>query len=396
MSNFSILTNVGAQVALANLNSIGSSLQTVQNQVSTGEKVASATDNAAVFAVAQGIRANLQSYDSINTSLTNGQGVVSVALAGATSISNLLSGTNGITATLTALSGGDISDQQRQTYTQDLKSQIDEIQTFINGSNYNGVNVLAANQGTLGATGYASYSTPANISVLAGVGGNTLTIQAQDLTGGTAGTDGFLGLARLVYQVGSTATSSASVSVYGTNTQSASVSSSGGTLTGTITASQSQSSYQTVSQSNLVDYATLTSNNIVTSGQGYVSVSEVNQNAALAALAAVSNSTNAYVQAGSTSGVASVYGAALANFTTQINNALGTLGADNNNLQLQITFNQSLSDATNTGLGNLVDANRATASAQITALQTQQQLATQALSIANSQPSIILSLFKGG
>jgi flagellin len=359
MSNFSILTNVGAQVALSNLNSIGTSLATVQNQVSTGEKVASATDNAAVFAVAQGIRANLQSYDSINTSLTNGQGVVSVALAGATSVSNLLTQ---VTATLTSLSDGSISDSQRQTYTANLKSQIDEIQTFINGSNYNGINVLAANQGTLGATGYTAYSSANNISVLAGIGGNTLTIQAQDLTGGTAGTDGFLGLARLVYQVG------------------ASVSTSGGVA----------------SASYVVDYGTITSNNLVTSGQGYVSVSEVAQNAALAALAAISNSTNAYISSGGTAGVNSVYGAALANFTTQVNTALGTLGADNSNLQLQITFNQSLSDATNTGLGNLVDANLAAASAQITALQTQQQLATQALSIANSQPSIILSLFKNG
>jgi flagellin len=368
MSNFSILTNVGAQVALSNLNTIGTNLQTVQNQVSTGEKVASATDNAAVFAVAQGIRASLKSYDSINTSLTNGQGVVSVGLAGATSVSNLL---QSVTSTLTSLSDGSISDAQRQTYTANLKSQIDEIQTFITGANYNGINVLAANEGTYGATGYASYSSASNISVLAGVGGNTLTIHAQDLTGGTAGTDGFLGLARLVYQVGSTGSVSASSS-YNSGS-----------------GASSSASYK-------VDYATVTSNNIVTSGQGYVSVSEVNQNAALAALAAISNSSNAYVSAGGTAGTNSVYGAALANFTTQVNTALGTLGADNNNLQLQITFNQSLSDATNTGLGNLVDANLASASAQITALQTQQQLATQALSIANSQPSIILSLFKGG
>ena len=374
MSNFSILTNTGAQVALANLNSIGSNLNTVQGQVSTGQKVHSATDNAAVFAVAQGIRANLQSYDSINTSLTNGQGVVSVALAGATSVSNLL---QNITSTLTSLSDGSISDQQRQTYTTNLKSQIDEVQTFINGANYNGVNILGANQGTLGATGYNSYSSAANISVLSGIQGSQITIHAQDLTGGTAGTDGFLGLARLVYQVGSTSSATGSSSF------------------SQVVATQT-SSTQSASASYSVDYGTISSNNLVTSGQGYVSVSEVNQNAAFAALAAFSNSSNAYVSAGGTAGVNSVYGAALARFTTQVNSALGTLGADNNNLQLQITFNQSLSDATNTGLGNLVDANLASASAQLTALQTQQQLATQALSIANSQPSIILSLFKGG
>ena len=55
----------------------------------------------------------------------------------------------------------------------------------------------------------------------------------------------------------------------------------------------------------------------------------------------------------------SAFGAALGNFTAQVNSALGGLGADNNNIQLQITFVQSLSDASNDGLGNLVDANLA-------------------------------------
>ncbi|MBI1776628.1 MAG: flagellin, partial [Proteobacteria bacterium] len=55
MSN-SINTNVGAFVALQNLSSVNTRLNTVQNQVSTGLKVASAIDDASSFAIAQGIR----------------------------------------------------------------------------------------------------------------------------------------------------------------------------------------------------------------------------------------------------------------------------------------------------------------------------------------------------
>ena len=58
------------------------------------------------------------------------------------------------------------------------------------------------------------------------------------------------------------------------------------------------------------------------------------------------------------------------------------------------TFAQKLSDTLTTGIGNLVDANMATESAQLQSLQVKQQLGVQALSIANQAPQIILSLFK--
>ena len=54
-----------------------------------------------------------------------------------------------------------------------------------------------------------------------------------------------------------------------------------------------------------------------------------------------------------------------------------------------------LQDSITTGIGNLVDADVAKESANLTALQTKQQLGVQALSIANSAPQAILSLFKG-
>jgi len=81
-------------------------------------------------------------------------------------------------------------------------------------------------------------------------------------------------------------------------------------------------------------------------------------------------------------------------FNNAVNAVLDNLGSTNRSLSDQITFNQSVSDATSTGLGALVDADLAKESANLTAYQTQQQLATQTLSIANQQPQSILSLFK--
>jgi flagellin len=53
-----------------------------------------------------------------------------------------------------------------------------------------------------------------------------------------------------------------------------------------------------------------------------------------------------------------------------------------------------LSDALESGVGNLVDADLAKESARLQSLQTKQQLGVQALSIANSSTSILLGLFR--
>lgn len=73
---------------------------------------------------------------------------------------------------------------------------------------------------------------------------------------------------------------------------------------------------------------------------------------------------------------------------------LATLGTQSKSLSRQITFTGKMQDALETGIGNLVDADLAKESARLTALQTKQQLGVQALSIANSSSSILLSLFR--
>ena len=78
---------------------------------------------------------------------------------------------------------------------------------------------------------------------------------------------------------------------------------------------------------------------------------------------------------------------------TNVNAAVAKLGTGVNALQTQLSFVSSLQDSLTTGVGNLVDADVAKESASLTALQTKQQLGIQALSIANSSSSALLSLF---
>lgn len=80
---------------------------------------------------------------------------------------------------------------------------------------------------------------------------------------------------------------------------------------------------------------------------------------------------------------------------TTVDNALSDFGAFGTRLDVQQSFTTRLSDSIEVGIGNIVDADLAQASADLQALQVQQQLGLQALSIANQAPQSILSLFGG-
>lgn len=71
-----------------------------------------------------------------------------------------------------------------------------------------------------------------------------------------------------------------------------------------------------------------------------------------------------------------------------------SLGASAKRIDDQSEFVGKLTDAMKSGIGALVDADMEEASARLQALQTQQQLGVQALSIANQAPQTILSLFR--
>lgn len=77
-----------------------------------------------------------------------------------------------------------------------------------------------------------------------------------------------------------------------------------------------------------------------------------------------------------------------------VNQALARLGTKSKSLEIHDSFVTKLSDALETGIGNLVDADLAKESARLQAMQVKQQLGIQALGIANSAPQSILSYFQ--
>jgi flagellin len=107
----------------------------------------------------------------------------------------------------------------------------------------------------------------------------------------------------------------------------------------------------------------------------------------------------AIISLGATSSIGTVTSAtgvltSLDTSLAKVDAALGDIGAQSRQIDSHNIFVSKLSDVLTTGVGNLVDADLATESARLQALQVQQQLGTQALSIANSSPQVILSLFK--
>jgi len=158
----SINTNIGAFVALQNLNSVNSRLDVVQNRVSTGLKVNNAVDDASSFAIAQGVRGNLKAFEAVSQGLANGRGVAAVTLAGSTAISDLL---GDIQKKITEGQNAGNTTEQQQILNADFSNLVSQINTFITNATYNGRNLLSA-QST-------------SINVIANVDGTTLTIRSN-------------------------------------------------------------------------------------------------------------------------------------------------------------------------------------------------------------------------
>jgi flagellin len=79
---------------------------------------------------------------------------------------------------------------------------------------------------------------------------------------------------------------------------------------------------------------------------------------------------------------------------SKMTDAAATIGATKSRIDTQSNFAKDLSDTIQVGVGKLVDADMNEESTKLKALQTQQQLGIQALSIANSSSESILSLFR--
>jgi flagellin len=170
MLNNSVNTNVGAMVALQNLNATNKELSETQTRINTGLRVASAKDNGAIWAIAQNQRATSQSLNAVKESLQRGQSTVDVALAAGESVSDLL-----LQMKAKALSASDttLDSNSRTALNDDFVSLRDQISKAVNNAEFNGANMLKGTD-------------PTDINALANADGTAvITVLAQSMDLGT-------------------------------------------------------------------------------------------------------------------------------------------------------------------------------------------------------------------
>ncbi|TRO93665.1 flagellin [Glycocaulis profundi] len=170
MAMNSVNTNMGAMVALQNLNKTNADLQTTQNRINTGLKISSAKDNGGIYAIAQSMRADVGALNAVQNSLDLAVSVTDVALAAGDAISDLL-----VEMKEKALAASDASldSQSRTALNEDFAALRDQIATIVENAEFNGVNLI---DGTLsgGLTALANAK-----------GDNTIDVSSEDFSLGS-------------------------------------------------------------------------------------------------------------------------------------------------------------------------------------------------------------------
>ena len=491
----SILTNNSAMVALQTLKGINANLSKTQNEISTGKSIASAKDNASVWAISKVMESDVKGFKAISESLSLGESTVAVAANAAETVTDLLTDIKG---KVVAAQEDNVDRAKIQT---DISALRDQINSIVGAAQFNGLNLL---KGTTDVNVLSSLDRASDGTVTA----SNITVNRQDLTT-SAGTYG----AGTSLSANATASAAAAVNTANTETLTiatdadvstdafsitiagSTVSFGSGDLTGDqdaaalainnainglglsgVTASVSTNvitiastrAFEDVSLAALKNGAgtgvtlsatdigeraenvTLSASANVNDGDGYQVTVGANAYTYVAGpdenMEDVARGLKAAVDAGGATGIStavaqdnagawqlkvdndgssvafSVVGAAggtasgglfglggidvttdsgaaaaLGNVEALIDTAIdasASFGSDRGRIETQTNFVSKLMDTLKSGIGSMVDADMEEASARLQALQVQQQLGVQSLSIANQAPQSVLSLFR--
>jgi flagellin len=184
----SVNTNMGALVALQNLNATNKQLDTVQGRINTGLKVASAKDDGATWAIAQGMRAKSLSLDSVKDSLNRGQSTIDVAIAAGEQVSDLLTQ---MKQKALAAADSSLDTAARTALNEDFKSLRDQIAKVVANADFNGVNMIKSGGSSLTALANADGSSKITVAAQSlALGGTIVTVAATSSfsSAGTAST----------------------------------------------------------------------------------------------------------------------------------------------------------------------------------------------------------------
>ena len=181
MSLNSVNTNIGAQVALSSLNHTNTELQASQKRISTGLRVADATDDGGAYAIAQRVRSDVGALTSANEQLGNAKGLVGTAVS---ALGKLSDSVNTAKAMLVKIGDASLPQDQRDQYIASYKSLVSQVADTVDGSTYNGQTLLGKTGGTAGASK----------SVVSSEDGKSLTISGADNSGLASTLAGLIGL----------------------------------------------------------------------------------------------------------------------------------------------------------------------------------------------------------
>ena len=421
----SILTNNGAMVALQTLKSINSRLTDTQNAISTGKSVGTARDNAAVWAISKVMESDVKGFQGISDSLNLGESTVAVARNGAETVTDLL----------TEMKGKIVASQEQNVDREKIQTDIialrDQINAVVGAAQFNGLNLLSnretdAGSGTVNVLASLDRSSSGVSASDIAVGKKDLGTTASSVTGGT--------VANLTAAATLNATQTASLAVtaptgagqifslgltgtdangdnftpadYTTGTTAADAQkimyiARDGDTAGDVAKGLAQAFAIYAAEQGL-DTAVF---NVTASGSSLSIASSVTDatDTIAARIDTLTSPTEVMIGGGleklNDIDVTTDSGAdaALVAIEFMIQNAIdsaASFGSAQGRIETQSNFISSLTDSLKSGIGTLVDADMEEASARLQALQVQQQLGVQALSIANQAPQSLLSLFR--
>ena len=402
----SILTNTSAMIALQTLKGVNSGLEKTQSEISTGKTVASARDNSAIWAISKVMESDVTGFKAISDSLALGESTVSVAQQAAETVTDLL---GKMKEKIVAATGSNVD---RTKLNADVTALKEQIASVVSAAQFNGLNLVD------GSTASTDILASLDRDSTGAVTPSYITVNAQDLsTGGysakaafqtSAGTasgngdtavlslDATTGTGDLVIDVaaGFAAGDKLSITI-GDKTASYTIQAqdvAGANDTAEIAAAALKASIESLNISGLtIDYDPQSNAgqlDFTNTGSVDLAVSAQFTNAGsggLGALATVDVSTLANAQTAL---------ASIESLTDTAISAAAAFGSDAGQIDIQADFVSKLTDSLKAGIGSMVDADMEEASARLQALQVQQQLGIQALSIANQAPQNILSLFR--
>lgn len=415
----SINFNQSAQVALMTLNNVNRDLFQVQDQISTGKKVANAKDNAAVWAISTVMDSDVMGFQQITDSLNLGSSTVEVARSAAEQVTNLLTE---IKSKVIAAKEQNVDRTAIQRDIAELKNQISSI---VDAAQFNGLNLL---KGGLDVNVLSSLNRDADGTVTT----TDITVARADLrqVEGVFGTN-----AMSSGDAGFMTASAATIAT--TATQTVTIDAQDGSPTPNITAGDS---FRLTIASEDIEYIAREGDNVNDVAQELVRLAEerfaemeavspgsapdvdltvtlgTDPNTQDAVISVTNNEASGIALAGAafddgTAGgdlgrlfaidvdtdVQADIDQALLDVEDMISSTIdvtAAFGSAQNRIDIQADFVSTLIGSLRSGISSLTDANLEEASARLQALQVQQQLNIQALAIANQAPQALLTLFQ--